>query len=729
MASAFHLGSVRRLTCLSAAIGTVLLALLPHGALAAPLGTWVGGGANGMWATSSNWTGTAPVAGGTSSLVFAGSTRLTSTNDLANLTVDSISFTNVSTNNFTLSGSAITLASGTITTSATNSASTFPSPDNIQFGMTLTGSNRVQLGGGHSLSLSGVLAGSGSMTFTNTSGTPATYVSGSNTYSGGTLITGGQVYTQARGSNDAGNQSAFGTGTVTVSGSGAILLRNGSTISNNMVLSGSGGNQGAIRGAFGGSSWTATVSGSVTLAGNTLLASASTVTNDTTSKLLLSNTVDVDGNTLTLGPTANATIQTTIEISGGITGSGAVAVNGGNTGLKGLTLLSGSSNYSGGTTLSAGILRVTNANAVGTGPLAVNASGLEINNVALNAGTLTGSSTGVITSTGSGSASLVTTSATNSTFAGTISDGSGIVGLTKAGSGTLTLTGSNSNTGPTTLNGGALLLGGSNVLAGGGNLTFGGGTLQYSASNTLDYSSRIKNSSGPISINTAGQTITYAGVIDASNTSGLTKSGSGTLFLNGVNLFTGTTTVAAGTLGGNGSVTGPLVVAGAAILSPGASAGTSAIFGVGGLSLAATNSLVQLAVTGTTAGTEYDQILASGGSPQITYNGILELTLSGSYATNTAFDLFKGFTSASGDFTTLTLFASGSPYAGLTFTQTGTSRVWNTAFTSGGQYLSFNGDTGQLMVVPEPTTFALMGAALACTGWKLSRRRRRGTNA
>ncbi|MFC1576119.1 DUF2341 domain-containing protein [Candidatus Omnitrophota bacterium] len=64
-----------------------------------------------------------------------------------------------------------------------------------------------------------------------------------------------------------------------------------------------------------------------------------------------------------------------------------------------------------------------------------------------------------------------------------------------------------------------------------GDVTFGGGTLQYAVGNTEDISSRIKNSTGPINIDTNSSNITFAGVIDSSNIGGLTKSGTGTLTL------------------------------------------------------------------------------------------------------------------------------------------------------------------------------------------------------
>lgn len=50
-----------------------------------------------------------------------------------------------------------------------------------------------------------------------------------------------------------------------------------------------------------------------------------------------------------------------------------------------------------------------------------------------------------------------------------------------------------------------------------------------------------------------------------------------------------------------------------------------------------------LSVTGTTAGSLFDQVAFSGGSPSLTYGGLLNLTLSGSYADQTSFGLFSGW--------------------------------------------------------------------------------------
>ncbi len=60
-------------------------------------------------------------------------------------------------------------------------------------------------------------------------------------------------------------------------------------------------------------------------------------------------------------------------------------------------------------------------------------------------------------------------------------------------------------------------------------------------------------------------------------TGGLAKLGVGTLMLNGVNKYNGTTLVSQGTLGGTGVISGPVIVASGASLAPGASIGTLTI--------------------------------------------------------------------------------------------------------------------------------------------------------
>ena len=198
----------------------------------------------------------------------------------------------------------------------------------------------------------------------------------------------------------------------------------------------------------------------------------------------------------------------------------------------------------------------------------------------------------------------------------------GVGTLTKSGSGTMTLTGANSYTGATFINAGTLnagvadVPGSSGALGVGGTITFGGGALQYSAaSSSTDFSSRIKNSGAPIWIDTNGQAVTFAGVLDSSNNGGLIMSGSGTLILGASNTYTGTTIISTGTLNaGVGDV-----------------AGTSGALGNGGT---ITFSGGALQYSAASAATDYSSRIKSSASAiaidtngqSVTFSGVLDKT-------------------------------------------------------------------------------------------------------
>ncbi len=199
-------------------------------------------------------------------------------------------------------------------------------------------------------------------------------------------------------------------------------------------------------------------------------------------------------------------------------------------------------------------------NAMGVGNIGINDSSgtSQTINAAVALGgpqTWTNSGSGALIVAGSvaNGGFLLTTAGTGATtISGNISGSGGLTNL-----GALTLAGSNSFAGVTNLNGGTLVIANSAALAGGGNITFGNGTLQFTSSNTLDYSGRIANSNGPISINTNSLTVSFSNALAASNVGGLTKLGTGTLVLAASNNFSGVTTIGAGVLQlGNGTTNG-----------------------------------------------------------------------------------------------------------------------------------------------------------------------------
>ncbi|MCX5653800.1 MAG: autotransporter-associated beta strand repeat-containing protein [Planctomycetota bacterium] len=176
------------------------------------------------------------------------------------------------------------------------------------------------------------------------------------------------------------------------------------------------------------------------------------------------------------------------------------------------------------------------------------------------------------------------TSADFATLVGRLSNG----GLAKEGTGTLTLSGANTYTGPTTVNAGTLQAGIASVANTSG--AFGNNsavTLANTAGVSIDlngFDTQIGSltgggaAGGNVALGAKTLTVggdntnraAYAGVI--SGTSGsITKIGTGTLTLSGVNTYTGGTTVSEGTLlventAGSGTGTGAVTV-GAATLS------------------------------------------------------------------------------------------------------------------------------------------------------------------
>ncbi|ENV0781657.1 autotransporter-associated beta strand repeat-containing protein [Salmonella enterica] len=218
------------------------------------------------------------------------------------------------------------------------------------------------------------------------SGDDTLTLSGSNSYTGGTLISGGTLV--------ATNVDALGSGDVT--DNATLELNTGGTFDN--AISGSG--QVVKSGDE-----TLTLSGANSYTGGTLISSGTLVANDVNAL----GTGDVTDN-------AVLELNTGGDFDNAISGSGQVVKSGDET----LTL-SGANSYTGGTLISGGTLVATSVEALGSGDVTDNAV-LELN--------------------------------TGGTFDNAIS-GSGQV--VKSGDKTLTLSGANSYTGGTTISGGTLV--------------------------------------------------------------------------------------------------------------------------------------------------------------------------------------------------------------------------------------------------------------------------------
>jgi fibronectin-binding autotransporter adhesin len=300
-----------------------------------------------------------------------------------------------------------------------------------------------------------------------------------------------------------------------------------------------------------------------------------------------------------------------------ISGGGALAKSGSNT----LTL-SGSNSYSGGTTFTTGGLLFGHDSALGSGTLAITgntsfgatgATRTIANDIVIGSG---------FTGTAVGTSNLVQT--------GVISgDGS----LAKAGTGTLTLSGSNSYAGNTTLTAGTIRVANANAMVNSSTLVFNGGTLSgdgaaysfanavsitansgFSGSSSLTFSGITNLGTTTRTLTVNNGTTTFSGVM--AGTAGLTKSGTGTLVLSGTaNTFTGKTTISSGTL---------VVAALSSLGNP--SAGANSIIDIGATS---TNAALRY-VGGAGTTTRIINLAGSTGGATIDSSGSGALTLSGS---------------------------------------------------------------------------------------------------
>jgi autotransporter-associated beta strand protein len=207
--------------------------------------------------------------------------------------------------------------------------------------------------------------------------------------------------------------------------------------------------------------------------------------------------------------------------------------------------------------------------------------------------------------------------ATGTVAVGALSDGGAARTFTKAGAGTLTLTAPSS----TITNGTQIALSAGTLNANAVN-SVGPANVNQSAGTTFNIgaSQAIGALNGTGTTNLNGNTLTigannnlnstYGGVIaDGTGSGSVIKQGTGTLLLNGVNTYTGPTTLSNGTLGGNGTIAGSVTV-NAGTLSPGTSPGKLTTGAVtftgqfGGIFLAELN--------GTGQGTTYDWLSSTG---------------------------------------------------------------------------------------------------------------------
>lgn len=426
---------------------------------------------------------------------------------------------------------------------------------------------------------SGVIEdGSGTLNLVKT-GAGTLVLSGTNTYSAGTTISGGTI--------QVGNYGATGTlGSGSVANNSALVFRRSGTPTFANAISGSG---------------TLTQSyGTLVLTGNNTYSGTTTISSGTLQ-------IGSGGTTGTLG-TGNVANNSSLifnrsdslTVAASISGYGSVTQQG-----SGAVTLAGNNTYYGTTTINVGTtLKAGSTSPAGSGTVAINGT-LDLNGSNPSINGVSGS--GTITTGVAGTSTLsIASSYSPSTFSGVIQDGSGTVALTKTGSGTLTLTGNSTYSGGTTISAGTLQVGsygssgslGSgavtnsgalefrrygtttvpNAISGTGTLTQWSGTLvltgtnTYSGLTTVYYGTTLQVGnggtsgtlgSGSVTNNSAlvfnrSDAVTVTAAIGGSGT--LTQQGTGAVILAGNNTYSGTTTINAGTTlrVGNGAAAGRL---------------------------------------------------------------------------------------------------------------------------------------------------------------------------
>ena len=430
----------------------------------------------------------------------------------------------------------------------------------------LTGGGAVALGAGTltvgqgdvSSNFAGATSGTGSLIKV---GTGLLTLTGANTHSGGTTVSSGQLQV-----GDGGTSGSL-AGNVELASSTTLTFNRSGTLTFGGVISGGG---------------TVTMLGG----GTTILTADNTYTNGTeiySGTLQLGNggtTGSVLGSISNYNGTLAVNRSDTYELANGISGNGGFSQNG-----TGKTILTGLNSFLGGIAVNAGTLGIRNASSLGGGSnaidvaanatleidggISINTRTLRLNGIGANGKgalhTISGASSATARAALSGTALVLTEADADFMFFGGV-DGNGHrltvngggrtgiwglsgsgTGLVKTGSGRLLMRGPSTYTGGTYIDGGILEVEGSGGL-GTGTVSFGGAATLHGANAWLE-------NDFDLDATATLDTDTYLLLNGAISGAGsLVKSGTGELTLNGVNSYTGGTTISAGKLVlGNGA--------------------------------------------------------------------------------------------------------------------------------------------------------------------------------
>ncbi|MES2594756.1 MAG: autotransporter-associated beta strand repeat-containing protein [Verrucomicrobiota bacterium] len=584
-------------------------------------------------------------AAGSAGIIFGSST--------ASPTIQAGGGTRTITNGVTLSGNVtFSGANDLIFTGATSMSST----------RTLTVTNNT--------TFSGVVSGNGGLT-KNGTGTLTLSGGSANTYLGTTTVNDGTLVLN-KSSGNAMASTSLVIGDSTGVAASAVVQNNASnqipdgaavTIRTDGQLNLQGFTEGVGTLTMSGGSVTGTAGSRLDLGGNVAISTTATNIAQITSGIGLGSTARV----FTVNDNS-VTTDSDLAISGVISGTATASLT--KTGLGTMTL-SGTNTFSGGAVVNAGMLIMDNASALGT--------------IAANLGDTTGSTSASLafSSTSgrtvanaitvrSGSSGTATLGGLNTSGVNTFSGGitlnktaivtaetggevafsnviTGAGGLTKIGAGIVRLSAANTYTGLTTINAGTLAYGVSDAIAAGA-VTIDGAT------SVLDLGANRTDTVGQV-ILTNGGTITGSGTSVLSSSAnydlrsgsaniplggpvGLLKSTTGTVVLSGVNTYSGTTSVTAGTLqlgvaGSLPATSAVTVSSGATINANGFAQTIGSLAGAGAMTMGAGS----LTTGGDNTSTTYSGVIS--GSSGLVKNGSGTFTLSGanSYTGTTAINV------------------------------------------------------------------------------------------
>jgi autotransporter-associated beta strand protein len=728
--------------------------------------------ANGTWTNSANWNPSEPNAAGDTATFGSVITAPRTVTLDANRTVGNLVFDNA--NAYTIApaaGEALTIGDGT----ADKTLQVTTGNHTVAAGLVLSATTiTADIAAGQSLTLSGPISGTAAITKGVSAGT--LYLTGSNSYSGGTNINvgtvefaagslGGSAVTINGGTlrYAAGNTEDISTKTLTVGASGATISTNGNdvTLANSIGNTGSGGltKAGAGTLTLGGSN---SYTGATTITGGTLVVAADSSLGDLAANtaVVLAGGALQTPSSFSTGRSITVTAASTLDAGSATTLSGAIGGTQPITRVgSGLLTLSGTSTgFSGGMVLAAGTTalgggQANGFNAIGTGPITFqNGAVLNLNGYGQadnatswgtlsNAITVAAGQSGTLNMppratvsgslTGSGTFT-VNVAATRDDFQGNWGAFAGVLNL--AGPGDFRI----ANFQNSVFTNSKLTIGGGVNVYQAFNPPSGAGTETVQAIGELSGSGSLGGN--PVAGRFVNWTVgglstssTFAGAIADTTGQGaakLTKVGTGVLTLTGTSTHTGATTVSTGSLLVDGLISASAVTVGSAgllggngtlagavtvsgTLSPGRSPG---LITLGSLTLNPSATTLIEVVSAGTRGVDYDAIDVTGPSG-LTYGGTMAFAFGGAaLPENTALTIF-GFTGTPSS--TLAAVSSTGFYSG-SWTNLGVG-TWQ--ITSGTSVATFTEATGVLSVVPEPSTTAV--ALLATSGLVVLMLRRR----